>query len=73
VVPADWRAQLKALGCVGFHASAEDNDLELLRDCRRHGVQMAIWTVNDAHQAARLFAAGMDAVFSDRPDLFPAS
>lgn len=72
-VPAEWRAQLKALGCVGFHASAEDNDLELLRDCRRHGVQMAIWTVNDAHQAARLSAAGMDAVFSDRPDLFPAS
>ncbi len=71
-VPHDWQAQVRALGCIGFHASAADNAPELLRDCRRHGVQMAIWTVNDPRQAAGLFAAGMDAVFSDRPDLFPA-
>jgi glycerophosphoryl diester phosphodiesterase len=71
-IPADWQAQVKALGCIGFHASAEDNELEVLRECRRHGLQMAIWTVNDRQQAETLFAAGMDAVFSDRPDLFPA-
>ena len=71
-IPVDWQAQVKALGCVGFHASAEDNDLEVLRECRRHGLQMAIWTVNDRQQAETLFAAGMDAVFTDRPDLFPA-
>lgn len=69
-VPADWREQVKYLGCAGFHASAADNSLDVLRDCRRHGVQMAIWTVNDRQQADALFAAGMDAVFSDRPDLF---
>ena len=72
-VPADWLAQVKALGCIGFHASAEDNDLELLRECRNHGLQMAIWTVNDRQQAEALFAAGMDAVFTDRPDIFPTS
>ncbi|MFY9329662.1 MAG: glycerophosphodiester phosphodiesterase [Georgfuchsia sp.] len=72
-VPDDWLAQVKALRCIGFHASAEDNDIELLRECRRHGVQMAIWTVNKRQQAENLFAAGMDAVFSDRPDIFPAS
>jgi glycerophosphoryl diester phosphodiesterase len=32
---------------------------------------MAIWTVNDRARAEALFAAGMDAVFTDRPDLFP--
>lgn len=71
-VPHDWQAQVGALGCVGFHASAADNSIERLRDCRRHGLQMAIWTVNDVRQAQALFDAGMDAVFSDRPDLFPA-
>ncbi len=69
-VPADWRQQVDALGCVGFHASAADNDLAVLRECRRSGIQMAIWTVNDVQQAEALFAAGMDSVFSDRPDLF---
>ena len=72
-VPDDWRQQVTALGCVGFHASARDNDLALLRECRAFGLPMAIWTVNDLHQAEALFAAGMDAVFSDRPDLFPAA
>jgi glycerophosphoryl diester phosphodiesterase len=71
-VPADWQAQVSALGCVGFHASARDNSLECLRECRRYGLPMAIWTVNDVRLATDLFAAGMDAVFSDRPDLFAA-
>ena len=71
-VPRDWLAQVAALGCVGFHASAKDNTLDCLRECRRSGIQMAIWTVNDAQLATDLFAAGMDAVFSDRPDLLPA-
>ena len=69
-VPGDWQQQLRFLDCVGFHASAEDNDIELLRECRRTGPPMAIWTVNDRARADALFAAGMDAVFSDRPDLF---
>jgi glycerophosphoryl diester phosphodiesterase len=69
-VPSDWQQQLASLGCVGFHASADENDIELLRECRRAGTQMAIWTVNDRARAEALFAAGMDAVFSDRPDLF---
>jgi glycerophosphoryl diester phosphodiesterase len=72
-VPNDWQQQLAALGCVGFHASAADNQLEVLRDCRRQGWQMAIWTVNDRLGAEALFSAGMDSVFSDRPDLFEVS
>lgn len=71
-IPDDWPAKMEALGCIGFHASAEDNDIQLLRECRRFGFQMAIWTVNDRQQAERFFAAGMDSVFSDRPDLFSA-
>ncbi len=70
-VPDDWREQLAALDCVGFHASAKDNSIDVLGKCRRHGLPMAIWTVNDWAEAEALYAAGIDAVFSDRPDLFP--
>jgi glycerophosphoryl diester phosphodiesterase len=72
-IASDWQAQVTALGCVGFHASARDNALERLRECRRFGLPMAIWTVNNSQQASELFAIGMDAVFSDRPDLFAAA
>ena len=69
-VPADWQQQVTTLGCTGFHVSAKENDIALLSECRKFGMQMAIWTVNDLPLADALFAAGMDAVFSDRPDLF---
>ena len=71
-VPADWKQQVGLLGCIGFHASADDNSLPLLKKCRRHGLQMAICTVNDKLRAEAMFAAGMDSVFTDRPDLFAA-
>lgn len=71
-VPQDWLARVKRLDCIALHASVEDNTLDVLRECRGHGYQMAIWTVNDARRAQVLFEAGIDAVFSDRPDLFPA-
>ena len=69
-IPADWQMQMQALGCIGLHASATDNSIDCLRECRRTGIQMAIWTVNDSGLADTLFAAGMDAIFTDRPDLF---
>lgn len=72
-VPEDWKEQVSVLGCIGFHASAEDNTLAQLRDCRRFGLQMAIWTVNQRGRADALYAMGMDTVFSDRPDLFFAA
>ena len=72
-VPDDWRQQVTALGCIGFHPSLHDNPLDVLRECRAYGLQMAVWTVNDRAQADALYAAGIDAVFSDRPDLFRAS
>lgn len=71
-VPADWQARIELLGCIALHASADDNDIDVLRECRQHHRQLAIWTVNDARRAQALFDAGIDAVFSDRPDLFPA-
>lgn len=71
-VPSDWQRQIAALGCTGLHPSLRDNDLSVLRACRSEGVQMAVWTVNERAQAENLFAIGIDAVFSDRPDLFVA-
>lgn len=41
----------------------------LLRAAHRHGVEVHVWTVNDPADMARLVAAGVDGVVSDRADL----
>ncbi len=41
----------------------------LLRAAQRHGVEVHIWTVNDAADMTRLVAAGVDGIVSDRADL----
>jgi glycerophosphoryl diester phosphodiesterase len=42
---------------------------ELVRRGHAQGVQINVWTVNDAAELQRLAAAGVDAVVSDVPDL----
>lgn len=41
----------------------------LLRAAHRHGVEVHVWTVNDAVDMRRLIAAGVDGIVSDRADL----
>lgn len=48
-------------------------DLRILTDrlvstVHRHGKQVHIWTVDDASQIEQLLAAGVDGIFTDRPD-----
>lgn len=45
----------------------------LVRWAHRHGVQVHVWTINDADtMRALLETPGVDGIVSDRPDLFPA-
>lgn len=71
-VPADWRAQLDALGCAALHCSAAA-DAAALAAVAAAGVPLACYTVDRPQAAERLFALGVTAVFTDRPDLFPRS
>jgi glycerophosphoryl diester phosphodiesterase len=69
-VPSDWLERLQTLGCMALHCNAEKLDQELARTIKDAGYGLAVWTVNDANQAKRLFAMGVDAIFTDRLDIF---
>lgn len=68
-VPTDWRAQLQYLECVSLHCNADKISADTVREVHAAGYAIAVWTVNDAAAAQRLFAWGVDAIFTDRLDL----
>lgn len=69
-VPPDWQQRLVALQCIGLHCNAETLEPGLARRIVAAGYALAAWTVNDIALAERLFAMGVDAIFTDRLDLF---
>ncbi|HWV17155.1 MAG TPA: glycerophosphodiester phosphodiesterase [Rhodocyclaceae bacterium] len=69
-LPADWAQQLRQQGCIALHAEAQTLDHDLARAVVAAGVPLACYTVNRRCEADALFALGVAAVFSDRPDLF---
>lgn len=71
-IPADWRTQLDALGCAALHCSATA-DAAALAAVAAAGVSLACYTVDRPEAAERLYALGVAAVFTDRPDLLPAA
>lgn len=68
-VPADWHAQLESLDCVSLHCNAARLDERTVHAVLGAGYGLAVWTVNDPALARRLFAWGVDAIFTDRLDL----
>ncbi|MDP1609964.1 MAG: glycerophosphodiester phosphodiesterase [Sulfuritalea sp.] len=72
-IPTDWRQRLEALGALALHTSARRITEEMLREVRDAGVPLACYTVNRRDDAERLLALGVNAVFTDRPDLWQSS
>lgn len=73
-VPGDWQARIDALGCVALHCSARQPGWRWLAPARGHGLAVRCYTVNRPGQAARLFARGVDAIFTDAlEELFPVA
>ena len=70
--PADWRALLDSCGASALHVAAgvATADPAALRTLCASGLPVACYTVNDREIAAALFAAGVTAIFTDRPDLW---
>ena len=64
----DWQGQACDLSCVAIHTAAHRVRPPIIDAARRAGLALACYTVDDPDEAARLFAAGVDAVFTDRPD-----
>ncbi len=67
-VPRGWRDRLAALGCRDLHCAAASVRPATLAEARAAGIPVRCYTVNDAPTAERLFAMGVEAVFSDFPD-----
>lgn len=69
-VPADWRNELARLECVALHCNAARLDAATAAAIKSDGYGLMCWTVNDLEFAARLFDWGVDAICTDRLDLF---
>ena len=69
-IPTDWRRRMAESGAIAVHASARALAPEAAAAVRDAGFPLACYTVNRRDEAERLFAAGVSAVFTDRPDLW---
>ena len=72
-IPADWRERMAVSGALALHSSARALAAEALQAVRDAGFPLACYTVNRRDDAERLFAMGVTAVFTDRPDLWLSS
>ena len=69
-VPPNWREELVRLECVALHCNAARLDATTVAAIKSDGYGLMCWTVNDLDFAVRLFGWGVDAVCTDRLDLF---
>ena len=69
-IPADWRERMAGLGAIALHAAARELNVEMAEAVLAAGFPLACYTVNRREDAERLFALGVSAVFTDRPDLW---
>ncbi|HZW04822.1 MAG TPA: glycerophosphodiester phosphodiesterase, partial [Anaerolineaceae bacterium] len=51
------------------HPNIDDADEHLIRRAHANGRRVHVWTVNDAVDMRRLYAAGVDGLFTDDPSL----
>lgn len=66
-VPRDWRRRLDALGGTALHCDARRLRRDMALQVIAAGVPLRCYTVNGARLARRLFAWGVEAVFTDDP------
>ncbi len=72
-IPDDWRDRMAESGALALHASARTLTDRALQAVVAGGFPLACYTVNRRDAAERLFATGVSAVFTDRPDLWLAA
>jgi glycerophosphoryl diester phosphodiesterase len=64
---------IKAAGGDGWDPMWVDITPENVNAARELGLKLATWTVNDPAQMVRLAGCGLDAIYTDRPDLLMAT
>ncbi|MDR3528338.1 MAG: glycerophosphodiester phosphodiesterase family protein [Rhizomicrobium sp.] len=63
---------VKAAGGDGWDPMWVDLNEDTVSEARRLGLKLGTWTVNDPEQMRLLSCLGLDAIYTDRPDLFAA-
>lgn len=66
---ADWQSTCQSLNCVSVHVNEEIMSKEAADEIKAMDKLLLCYTVNDAARAKELFTWGVDAVFSDAPDV----
>jgi glycerophosphoryl diester phosphodiesterase len=72
-IPADWRERTAESGALALHSSARSLTADAAQAVLSAGFPLRCYTVNRREDAERLFAMGVSAVFTDRPDLWLSS
>ncbi len=62
--------RLTMLGCNWINVHHDLLTGEMLETAHAHGFRLGVWTINTERAIRRFAAAGVDALTSDRPDLF---
>lgn len=65
----DWLQKAKQLECFSIHFNRKILTSARVKTVKDHGYVVCAYTVNRKRQANKLFDWGVDAVFSDYPDL----
>jgi len=66
---SNWKLLAEALDCSSVHCSERALTKERIEAIKQTGRSVFTYTVNNAHRAETLFEWGVDAIFSDYPDL----
>ncbi|MFA5960604.1 MAG: glycerophosphodiester phosphodiesterase [Tatlockia sp.] len=65
----DWLAKANALQCYSLHFNRRALTAARVQEIKAEGFHLYVYTVNRKRQAQRLLGWGVDALFSDYPDL----
>ena len=65
----DWEALVDELACRSVHLNCELVTPDTINAIKTRGLALLTYTVNDRETAKALLAQGVDAIFSDHPDL----
>ncbi|MBA2651298.1 MAG: glycerophosphodiester phosphodiesterase [Tatlockia sp.] len=65
----DWLSKAKELQCYSLHFNKRALTAERVKQVKEQGYAVLVFTVNRRRLAKKLFSWGVDAVFSDYPDL----
>ncbi len=69
-IEAGWRDKAAALGAVSLHLDQALIDPAVISQAKAEGLEVFVYTLNDATRAQALFAAGLAGLFTDDPLLF---